>query len=260
MAGQLRPVGRRLARLSDEVVVVGEAADRLAAQLAVRGKPTVARDCPFCFSATALAVGPRYLRGNRWVKRIERSRIARKGPCWGGRIGYSDRRQVRTAPTKPQDVFSFGGDKQWIAIDKTAGIGRGNIYQLVSSNTNAKCQSGLRFTRSTDGGLTWMPQLPLPVDVFSHTMSVDRSGSPYLFGSAITAPFPPPFHLVRSVDAENPAVTPTFEFLTEVDLDGVRAFAGWPNPGGLIGQAWIALDVRVDPRGTTSTPCRRSRG
>jgi hypothetical protein len=43
-----------------------------------------------------------------------------------------------------------GGDKEWIAIDKTKGIGHGFQYETWDSLGN--CQLSGSFTRSTDGG------------------------------------------------------------------------------------------------------------
>ncbi|PYK51445.1 MAG: hypothetical protein DME20_01730, partial [Verrucomicrobia bacterium] len=51
------------------------------------------------------------------------------------------------------DGAAGGGDKEWLAIDKTAGIGHGFQYQAWS--TAATCGGG-QFSRSTDGGVTWM--------------------------------------------------------------------------------------------------------
>ena len=47
-----------------------------------------------------------------------------------------------------------GGDKQWFTIDKTNGMGHGFQYQFWSTAGNN--YGGRQFSRSTDGGVTWM--------------------------------------------------------------------------------------------------------
>src|SRR3984893_14499857 len=51
------------------------------------------------------------------------------------------------------DGAAGGGDKEWFTIDKTNGTGHGFQYQIWS--TAAACSSG-QFSRSTNGGVTWM--------------------------------------------------------------------------------------------------------
>src|ERR1041385_6970290 len=47
-------------------------------------------------------------------------------------------------------TFAHGGDKQWMAIDRTSGVGRGNIYSAWTLDYST-CMPGF-FTRSTNGG------------------------------------------------------------------------------------------------------------
>src|SRR3954451_21348300 len=47
-------------------------------------------------------------------------------------------------------INSFGGDKQWIAIDNTNGPGRGNVYQ--DCNVQFSSVPNSSFTRSSKGG------------------------------------------------------------------------------------------------------------
>jgi hypothetical protein len=53
-----------------------------------------------------------------------------------------------------QLAFATGGDKQWFTIDRTNSSGHGFQYQSWSANGNN--YNGRQFTRSTDGGSTWM--------------------------------------------------------------------------------------------------------
>ena len=55
-----------------------------------------------------------------------------------------------------EPVFAYGGDKEWLTIDRTDGIGRGHIYGIW--NAQFGCCGGA-LTRSTDGGETYDPPL-----------------------------------------------------------------------------------------------------
>lgn len=143
--------------------------------------------------------------------------------------------------TWPQDVFAYGGDKQWIAVDTTAGIGADNLYMLSSPNPGAICIPGGTFTRSTDGGLTYDFPTSLPQSQFSGTLTVGPDGAVYTIGSGFTG-FPQPFNVSRSSNAQDPLQVPVFEMSSVVDLDGFRVFGTGPNPGGLLGQAQIVTD------------------
>ena len=57
-------------------------------------------------------------------------------------------------------VFAYGGDKNWMAIDRTNGIGRGNIYAIWQRFFN--CCDDQTFTRSTDGGASFIYPTHIP--------------------------------------------------------------------------------------------------
>src|SRR5206468_4795595 len=67
------------------------------------------------------------------------------------------------------DGAAGGGDKEWFAIDKTAGTGHGFQYQAWS--TAAECSFG-QFSRSTDGGSTWQTPINIPNSVVWGTLDV----------------------------------------------------------------------------------------
>ena len=46
---------------------------------------------------------------------------------------------------------ALGGDKEWMAIDTTGGLGRDNIYQVWSPEANVHTNRDFIFTRSSDG-------------------------------------------------------------------------------------------------------------
>lgn len=54
-------------------------------------------------------------------------------------------------------AFAWGGDKPWMAIDRTGGIGDGHIYAMWKGPYYT-----CRFTRSVDGGHTFDDPVPVP--------------------------------------------------------------------------------------------------
>ena len=57
-------------------------------------------------------------------------------------------------------TFAQGGDKQWMTIDKSGGIGSGNIYAFWSPFYSI-CEPDF-FTRSVDGGFSYEDCLSIP--------------------------------------------------------------------------------------------------
>src|SRR5438132_13324619 len=53
-----------------------------------------------------------------------------------------------------------GGDKQWFTIDNTNSTGHGFQYQAWSTASHS--YGGRQFSRSTDGGFTWMTPIIIP--------------------------------------------------------------------------------------------------
>lgn len=142
---------------------------------------------------------------------------------------------------------AFGGDKVWVTIDTTDGIGRGNIYQTWSTASN---EWGDRvFSRSTDGGRTFSaPQTLLPPPIWG-TLAVGPQGELYAAGNAGFAYNV--FVLWRSLDAQDPTVDqPTFRFFF-ANLGGRQGTGDGsfqtPNPAGLLGQVWLAADTSSGP-------------
>jgi hypothetical protein len=133
---------------------------------------------------------------------------------------------------------ALGGDKQWFVVDNTNSSGRGYLYQIWSFLGNN--WNGRQFTRSLDSGATWMDPIELPNQPSFGTIDVDNAGNVYV-GGANTEDGE--FWCVRSTNAKNPAVTPTFDQVTLVDLGGRLGDIGSTiNPAGLIGQAYLAVD------------------
>ncbi len=133
------------------------------------------------------------------------------------------------------DGAAGGGDKEWFTIDKTSGIGHGFQYQTWS--TSATCGGG-QFSRSTNGGVTWMNPISIPNSPVWGTLDVDTNGNLFIGGGN----FGSQFWCVRSSNAQNGGVTPTFDRVTSVNLGGSVWFGAPINVGGLAGQIFLAVD------------------
>jgi hypothetical protein len=138
------------------------------------------------------------------------------------------------------------GDKEWIAVDRTALASRGAVY--LCWQTCCGAYTTTTFTRSFDHGQTWMNPIAMPGPPIFGTMIVGPSGEFYdagsLGGGGST------FRVVKSINAGNPAVTPTFTTST-VNLGGtfgIPSGRGDPNPAGLTGQVWVEVDRSNGPR------------
>jgi hypothetical protein len=134
---------------------------------------------------------------------------------------------------------SFGGDKQWFTIDTTNSPGRGFQYQWWSPTSNPS--PGRQFTRSTDGGFTWMEPIAVPHEILWGTLDVNSTGDVFLGGFDTGVGDQEKIWCVRSTNAKHAAVTPTFDLATPVDLGG-HSTGGSINPVGLIGQINLAVD------------------
>src|SRR5438309_152235 len=137
------------------------------------------------------------------------------------------------------DGGALGGDKQWFTIDRTNGTGHGFQYQAWSPA--ATCSGGL-FNRSTDGGVTWQSPLSLPNSARWGTLDVASNGYLFIGGNNGGSSF----WCIRSTNAQNPAVTPTFDQVTTVNMGGSMV-SGNVNPGGLIGQQFLWVDRSGGP-------------
>lgn len=130
-----------------------------------------------------------------------------------------------------------GGDKQWFTIDTTNSSGHGFQYQFWSTDGNNF--AGRQFTRSTDGGSTWMDPINIPNSPAWGTLDVDSAGNLFIGGVNLTTNR---IWCVRSTNAKNAGVIPTFDRSTAVNLGGNIAFSEPINPEGLVGQVFLAVD------------------
>ncbi len=136
--------------------------------------------------------------------------------------------------------YGRGGDKEWMIVDRTESFGEGNIY--CNWNLWYSCCPG-DFTRSTDGGFTFLEPVNVPGRPFWGTMTVDPNGYLFVAGTLNGGMF----RVARSTNARNHLQIPVFDHTADVDLGGYLAVADGPNPQGLLGQVWIASDHSDGP-------------
>ncbi|MFL6518952.1 MAG: hypothetical protein ACJ8NS_01910 [Chthoniobacterales bacterium] len=133
---------------------------------------------------------------------------------------------------------SFGGDKQWFTIDTTKSPGRGFQYQYWSPAGNH--YPGKQFSRSTNGGVSWEDPVSIPQELVSGTLDVNSNGDLFFSGVDINAGAK--IWCIRSTNAKNAAVSPTFDLATLVNMDGSQSIFKGINPGGSNGQTYLAID------------------
>jgi hypothetical protein len=138
-------------------------------------------------------------------------------------------------------ISAYGGDKEWFTVDRTAGVGRGNIYHAWS--VAAGCCSDSTFNRSTDGGGRFSVPQEMPLHPVWGTLAVASDGTLFIAGTDIEDYSK--FYVLRSTNAKNPAATPVFDKAVQVSLGGSLSpilGGATPNPAGLLGQVWIGVD------------------
>jgi len=137
---------------------------------------------------------------------------------------------VRLAP-------ATGGDKQWFTIDKSNSSGRGFQYQCWSTAGNN--YGGRQFSRSVDGGASWLDPLNIPNSPSWGTLDVDSNGNLFIGGVNLETG---EIWCVRSSNAKDAGAIPTFDQVTLIDLGGDITSGDIINPLGITGQVYIAAD------------------
>ncbi len=135
-------------------------------------------------------------------------------------------------------VYAYGGDKQWQEIDRTGGIGHGNIYAFWTRFFTCPGCNG-HFTRSYDGGATFLDPIDIPGTPQWGVPSVGPGGELYIAGDGFT--------LAKSSTIQNSALPVAWDYSMSVSLGGSISFQGGPNPAGLLGQVWVATDHSGGP-------------
>ncbi len=132
-------------------------------------------------------------------------------------------------------VPANGGDKQWMRLDRTDGIGAGNNYSNWNLSFSA-CTPG-DFTRSIDGAQSFESCEPVPAAPRWGTIAVNADGVLYISGTSSSG-----LIVVKSTTAQDPSIPVSFDSFSVVNLDGTLAIGGI-NPVGLLGQMWVDVDI-----------------
>ncbi|RLD30987.1 MAG: hypothetical protein DRI83_13185, partial [Bacteroidetes bacterium] len=140
-----------------------------------------------------------------------------------------------------EGTFAEGGDKQWMRIDKTEGVGAGNNYSFWTK-WYSYCYPQY-FTRSTNWGTSYEPCTTIPGEPYWGTLAVGPDGELFIVGAS-------EFNdvmVTKSVNAQVQGSTISWTQYSPVDLDG--QLTGWTqvNPAGLLGQAWVDVDISDGP-------------
>jgi hypothetical protein len=143
------------------------------------------------------------------------------------------------------------GDKPWIAIDRTGGIGEGNVY---GGWTNFDF-SRVCFVRSIDGGETYSPAAAIADQASTQWMlqyAVGPDGEVY---AAWRDYDDNSIYVTKSTNAQNPGTTPTFDALGPGGVNGLDVRVDSGNDPGFIDinpvgfhQIWLDVDRSSGPR------------
>ena len=143
-------------------------------------------------------------------------------------------------------AYAFGGDKQWLILDRTAGIGRGHLYEAWS--TAGSCCGTNTFSRSVNGGTIFPLAYNLPQNPRWGSLDVGPDGALYVAG--VDEANASRILVARSSNAQDRRMVPVFESVVQVNMNGSIAFfegTGSPNPDGLLGQVWVLADHSTGP-------------
>ena len=136
---------------------------------------------------------------------------------------------------------AHGGDKQWMAIDRTQGPGSGNIYSAWNS-AYSSCSPGF-FTRSANAGTSYEDCVEVDGNPYWGTMTVGPAGELYVSGSGSSDGVT----VAKSTGAQIPGSAITWNFATYVNLDGYVTGNSPINPLGILGQVSIGVDHSNGP-------------
>jgi hypothetical protein len=152
-------------------------------------------------------------------------------------------------------TYAQGGDKQWMSVDRSGGIGSGNIYAFW--NYAFSICPPHNFTRSTDQNLSYENCSSIPGDPFWGTTFVGPLGELYICGASWNGDF----MVAKSSNAQNADQEVAWDYTVTVFLDGQISQGGTPNPGGLVGQTNITMDSTGGPgNGNVYLLCSVDRG
>jgi len=136
---------------------------------------------------------------------------------------------------------AYGGDKQWMTIDRTAGPGSGNIYSFWTIYYSS-CQPGM-FTRSADAGTSYESCVGVDGYPYWGTMVVGSEGELYIAGALSSNGIV----CSKSTNAQIPGSVISWVSSSYVDLDGGVVSGDPVNPVGLVGQVSVDVDRSGGP-------------
>jgi hypothetical protein len=141
-------------------------------------------------------------------------------------------------------TYAYGGDKAWMTIDQSDGIGHDQLY---FSWDYAGCCGDDWFNLTADRGQTFTSPIPIPEQPIWGVNTVGPDGAVYVAGRLYFTNAQ--FAVAKSSTVQDTSVTPAFDWGVVVDMGGEHHFSiGYgPNPGGLLGQAWIDADRSSGP-------------
>jgi len=141
-----------------------------------------------------------------------------------------------------EGTYAQGGDKQWMRIDRNSEMGMGNNYSFWTTYWSI-CLPG-SFTRSVDGGESFEDCAVLLGNPYWGTLAVGADGTLFIVG---ISDFADAIVVLKSSTAQDPDEPVTWDSYSSVYLDGEISAGTEINPAGLLGQAWIDVDISDGP-------------
>ncbi len=139
-------------------------------------------------------------------------------------------------------TFAYGGDKSWIAIDKTNKSTRGNIYaawNIYLSPTYLET-----FNTSLNSGVSFTQPIEIPKSPIFGTLDVGPNGELYIIGF-VDSDDQAPNDLGAQflIKMEEPYKSqPNFSVATRIYMRGSLRIQSSINPAGLPGQLYVKVD------------------
>jgi hypothetical protein len=139
-------------------------------------------------------------------------------------------------------IYIGGGDKQWMTIDRSGGIGEANIYSAWTS-AFSDCPPGF-FTRSTNSAASFEDCSVIIDDLSWGTQTVGNNGELYVCGRS---PATVAVRVAKSENAQDPKEAVEWSSLSTANLGGYITAGEDINPEGLTGQIYIDVDRSDGP-------------
>jgi hypothetical protein len=137
-------------------------------------------------------------------------------------------------------VYAFGGDKQWMDLDKTTGPNRGNIYTNWNKSYSVCVDND--FTESLNGGDTYEACTDLGYPIYWGNIYVAPDGR-------VMSPSANGVLAIRNGSA--------WDFHPQ-EILGTIGGTDTPNPAGLMGQLWVSSESALPTKhvyiGATAKP------